>query len=334
MEHETSDDHDGVAEVEYQVARALLDRGHDVVLLGAHQSPEEITDVLREKPPDIVFNLAEGFGSKDRFDFILPAALEMEGFPYTGAGPQALMVTRNKAMTKKILGHHDLCVPRFFVVRFGESAPRSKSELFFPAIVKPLRLDASVGISQASVVFDREQLTERISFVHERVGDAAIVEEFIDGRELYVTVVGNGRQAQVLPPVEMIFSEKLSRPEQRIATRTAKWDDDYCEERGIHLEIAKRIPEAALANIRHTCLTAYRALWLRDYARIDLRLDSAGQAWVLEANANPYLSNGHEAAEAARKAGLDYPHFIERIAKLAARRHRREHKRSARKRPS
>jgi len=330
-EIETADDHEAEAHVEYQVAKALVDRGHTVTLLGAYKHPDEILDHLRQDRPDVVFNLAEGMAAQDRFDFILPAVLEMEGLPYTGAGPQALMVTRNKAMTKKILGHHGISVPRFIVVRIGEALPRAKGDLFFPAIVKPLRLDASEGISQASVVYDREQLESRVEFIHDKTRDAAIVEEYIDGRELYVTIVGNGRQARALPPVELVFSKELTRPEQRTATKNTKWDDEYCLSRGITLENARRMSQVAEANLKRTCKTAFRALWLRDYARLDIRLDAEGRAWVLEANANPYLGDNHEAASCAERAGIEYTAFIEKIAKLAARRHRRERKRTGRR---
>jgi D-alanine-D-alanine ligase len=330
MEVELSEDYEGEADAEYQVAGALLAKGHEVVMVGAHQTPDEVTDVLYENPPDVVFNLAEGFGSLDRFDFILPAVLELEGYAYTGAGPQALIVTRNKAMQKKILGHHGLCVPRFLVVRHGEKVPRKADDLFFPAIVKPLRLDSSEGISQASVVYDRDQLVTRVAFIHERLKDAAIVEQYIDGREMYAAVLGNGRQAKMLPPLELVFDESLTRPEQRIVTKNAKWSDEYCEERGISLHFANELSDRAAANLKKTCLTAYRALWLRDYARFDIRLDDEDRPWVLEANANPYISEGHEAAESARKAGMSYPDFIERICKIAIRRHRRDKRRNRR----
>jgi len=327
---ETAPGYAGEAESAYQVAHALESRGHQVLMVGGHTSPDEVTEPLRRWNPDVAFNLAEGFGSHDQFDYILPAALEMEGHAYTGAGPQALMITRNKAMSKKILAHHGVQVPRFLVIRLGEGLPK-KSELFFPAIVKPLQLDASQGISQASVVHDAAQLKERVAFIHERLRDAAIIEQFIPGRELYVTVLGNGRQARCLPTIELVFSDKL-KPEQRIVTTKAKWDNDYCEERGIVLQFARKLSRQAEAEIERTCLVAYRALWLRDYGRFDIRLDDQDRVWVLEGNANPYLGRGHEAAEAARKAGMGFEDLVERIVKIAHRRHRRERRHGPRRR--
>ena len=316
----TASDYEGEADPEYQVAQALRERGHTVWLIGAHDDPMTVIHQLREQPVDMVWNAAEGFGSAgDSLDFLLPAILEAEGQAYTGASPQCLMVTRNKAMTKKVLSHHNVDVPKFLVYRRGEKV-RKNDDLSFPAIVKPLRLDASEGISKASIVQNKEALAERIQFVHERLRDAAIVEEFIDGRELYVGVIGNGDDLTILPTIELVFDAEKTRPEDRIATKMAKWDEPYREKFGIRQVFARPISKAARERIEETCRVAFRALWLRDYARFDLRLDGEDRVYVLEANANPYVSKGHEIANAAEKEGIGYPEFVERIVKTAAKR--------------
>jgi len=307
---------EGEADPEYQIAGALRERGHEVTLLGAHDDPMDVMHHLRESPVDMVWNASEGFGTIDSLDFLLPALLDAEGVPYTGASPQCLMVTRNKAMTKKVLAHHDIEVPRFLTYRLGEEL-RDDDEFFFPAIVKPMRLDASQGISKASVVYDKESLAQRVQFVHEKLHDAAIVEDYIEGRELYVSVLGNGDDLQILPTIELLFDPDKSKPEDRIATQKKKWHDQYGKKPKIRQVFSRPISALAKERIEHTCTAGFRALWLRDFARFDLRLDADDRLWVLEANANPYPSKGHEIANSAQKAGLDYPDFIEKILTLA-----------------
>jgi D-alanine-D-alanine ligase len=308
---------EGEPDPEYQIAAALRESGHTVKLLGAHDDPMAVMHHLREEPVDMVWNASEGFGTIDSLDFLLPALLDAEGVPYTGASPQCLMVTRNKAMTKKVLAHHSIEVPRFLTYRIGE-ALRDDDEFFFPAIVKPMRLDASQGISKASVVYDREALEARVQFVHEKLHDAAIVEDYIEGRELYVSVIGNGDELRILPTVELLFDPDKNKPEDRIATKQKKWKDQYGKKPKIRQVFARPISALAKERIEETCLTGFRALWLRDFARFDLRLDAEDRVWVLEANANPYPSKGHEIANAAKKAGMEYSEFIETILKLAA----------------
>jgi D-alanine-D-alanine ligase len=184
-----------------------------------------------------------------------------------------------------------------------------------------MQTDASAGIAQASVVYDQAGLAERVAFVHDRFQQPAIAEEFIDGRELYVSVVGNGDDLEILPIIEMVFDRDKTRPEERIATQSAKWDESYRGRKGIKNVFARRIARAGKAKIEEICRTAHRVLWLRDYARLDVRLTESGEVWVIEANANPFISWGHDVANAAEKAGMKYPAFIDRIVREAADRH-------------
>jgi len=299
-------------EMEYQVAKALQNNGHEVMLIGVYDDLRDMSARLAEWKPDLVFNATEAFRDNAELDYLIPALLESEGYRYTGAPPLALLVTRNKAMSKKILAYHGVNVPSFRTYRVGEK-PDDNHKLRFPLIVKPMAADASEGIAQASIVRDLAALADRIQFVHDRFNQPAIAEEYIEGRELYATMIGNGAGTEVLPLVEMVFTDSGDRPEDRIATQRAKWDMAYRARRGIKNVFARRLPRASQEALIRTCEASYRALWLRDYARIDVRLTTDGQIWFIEANANPFLSYGHDSAEAAHKKGMRYDKFIQRI---------------------
>ena len=246
----------------------------------------------------------------------------MDSYRYTGAPPLALQMTRNKAISKKVLAYFGIQVPSFVSYRLHESVERSP-DLRYPLIVKPIQTDASAGIAQASVVQDHASLAERVSFIHERFGQGAIAEEFVDGRELYVSILGNDDQLEVLPITEMVFDKRKTRPEERIATQFAKWDESYRERKGIRNVLARPLAKAVRQRIVEVCRTAFRALWLRDYARLDIRLTDDGGVWVIEANANPFISYGHDMANAAEKAGMEYCEFIQRIVDAAVARYDR-----------
>ena len=299
-------------EMEYQVAGALGENGHEVLLVGIHDDPREILNRCAEWTPDLVMNCVEGFRNDDRLDYLFPALLEAGGHRYTGSAPLGLLVSRDKAMSKKILAYHGIQVPGFRTWRV-EEAVEQDPELRYPLIVKPLASDASAGIAQASVVEDLDALRERVAFVHQRFEQPAIAEEFIAGRELYASVIGNRDGLEILPLTELVFDKEKTEPEERIATQSAKWDEPYRKRKGIRNVFARPVSSAARERITQICHTAFRALWLRDYARIDLRLTEQDEIWVLEANANPFLSRGHEIANAADKAGMPYPKFIQRI---------------------
>ncbi len=299
-------------EMEYQIADALQRRGHEVLLLGVYDDPRDMSQRLAAWKPDLVFNAVEAFLENSELDYLIPALLESEGYRYTGAPPLALLVSRNKAMSKKILAYHGINVPAFKTYRVGEK-PSGEVALRFPLIVKPMAADASEGIARASIVRDMSSLAERVAFVHDRFAQPAIAEEYIEGRELYATILGNGDTVQILPIVEMVFDGGSARPEDRIATQSAKWDHAFRERRGIRNVFARPMSKVAKERLAAACLASYRAFWLRDYARVDVRLAPDDQIWFIEANANPFLSDGHDSAEAARKAGMKYDAFIQRI---------------------
>lgn len=309
-------------EMEYQIADALRRRGHEVFLVGVGDDLQYLVHFLNETRPDLVFNAAEAFHGNPSLEYLVPGVLEAEGYRYTGSPPQALLVSRNKAMSKKVLAYHDIRVPNFVTWRPGE-ALETPADLRYPLIVKPLQSDASVGIAQASVVQDETSLLERVTLVHERFHQPAIAEEFVDGRELYVSVIGNDERLDILPITEMVFDKRKTRTEERIATQSAKWDEDYRARKGIRNVFARPIAASTRERIESICRTAFRALWLRDYARLDVRLAPDGEVWFLEANANPFISYGHDMANAAAKAGLGYYDFVQRLVDEAMARHER-----------
>ena len=305
-----------VEDPEYEIAEALMANGHDVLLVGVHDNLTHLIERLRLFEPDLVFNCAEGFHGNSRLDYVFPSILEAEGFPYTGSAPLGLLTSRNKGMSKKLLAYHGIRVPGFVTYRLTDDL-KKPPDLAFPLIVKPLQEDASAGIAKASVVSDFERLRERVSHIRESFRQPAIAEEFIDGRELYVSVLGNGTALESLPIVEMVFDKDRNTPTERIATKSAKWDVPYRERKGIRNVFARPIAQSALDQIKVICEVAFRALWLRDYARLDVRLTAENEVWVIEANANPFISFGHDMANAAEKAGMDYYAFVERLVTIA-----------------
>ncbi len=311
-------------EVEYQVADALRENGHEIHFIGLRDDLAEMIRRIGEWKPDLVFNCCEGFRGDDNLEYVVPSVLEGLGVCYVGSPPLGLMVSRNKSMSKKVLAHHGIKVPGFVTCHPGETFPNT-SDLTFPLIVKPMETDASIGIAQASVVHDAEALAERVAFVHEQFQQPAIAEEFVEGRELYVSIIGNREKLEILPLTEMVFDKEKNAPEERIATRAAKWHEGYRERRGIRNQFARPIAAQARETIEHMCRTAFRILWLRDYARCDVRLSADGQVWLLEANANPFISDGHDFAVAAEKSGLEYPALMQRLVDTALERHGHKH---------
>jgi D-alanine-D-alanine ligase len=308
-------------EAEYEIAEALIETGHDVHLVGFHHDLRRLLDRLESFDPDLVFNGTESYMGKARYDYGVTALLEMKGYRYTGSSPEALLIARDKATSKKILTYHSINVPGFQVYPVGEPV-EPPSEIEFPLIIKPTHEDASVGIAQSSVVSDEAALEERVEFIHRSLNQAAIVEELIDGRELYVGLIGN-RKLEILPIIEMAF-DKIEDTDKKIATYSAKWDLDYRERWGIRNVFARRIGEGALQEIERTARLAFDALELRDYGRIDLRLTNDQQVYVLEVNPNPYIAFGEDMANAAERAGMGYYEFIERIVREAMKRYDKE----------
>jgi D-alanine-D-alanine ligase len=301
--------------MEYDVIETLKEIGHDVRVLGVHDDLRSIRPTSEEFQPHIVFNLMEAFAGVPTFDQNVVSYLELLRLPYTGCNPRGLILARDKALSKKLLAYHRIPVPEFTVVR-PRHRPTLPKKLTYPLIVKSLFYEASTGISQASVVENAEQLMRRVTFIHERLGTAAIVEQFIDGRELYVGVIGNER-LDVFPVWEMSF-DKMPENRWRIATERVKWSTQYQKRHGIMTDHA-HLDEGTTNQLQRLAKRAYRALDLSGYARIDIRMDAEDRMYVLEANPNPNLAYGEDFAESAEVRGMSYERLLDRIVALGLR---------------
>jgi len=271
-------------------------------------------DLLRQKlenfAPDVLFNLVEEFKNNPGFDQNIVSLLEMQGVPFTGCGATGLTLCKHKGISKKILSYHRIHVPNFVVIPRGQRIARPK-RLKFPILVKPLKEEASYGISQASFVETDEQFRERVAFIHEKYDGGVIAEEYIVGRELYAGLMGNLRLS-VFPIRELVFRE-VPPDEPKIATYRAKWDEEYRKRWGLKNQFAEGLDPALVAHIEQTCKRIYRLLTIDGYARIDLRLTAANEVYFIEANPNPILAEDEDFALSAGKAGLPYPQLIDRI---------------------
>ena len=301
---------------EYDVVSTLTAMGHEVRPLAVHDDLGDIRRTAEEWKPHIAFNLLEGFDDITIFDQNVVSHLELLKLSYTGCNPRGLLLARDKSLSKKLLAYHRIHVPEADVIRAGRPIRRPK-RLTYPLIVKSLTQEASIGISQASVVDSDEKLKERVQFIHDSIGTAAIVEQYIEGREIYVGIHGN--QTLHALPVWELFFKNMPEGARRIATDRVKWSVKYQNKYGIDSGPAVDLPDAKRDEIQHLCKRAYRALELSGYARIDLRLDEAGKIWVLEANPNPQIAKGEDFAASAEKAGMSYEALMQRIINLGMR---------------
>jgi D-alanine-D-alanine ligase len=299
---------------EAHVISALRQLGHEVRTIGVWDEPGMIIDEIKKYPPDIVFNLTEHFNEISAYDRNVAGLLEMMDVPYTGSSPTGLTLCKNKGMAKEILAYHKIRVPNFAIFSPG-SAIKKPKRLAFPLFIKPLREEGSVGISQGSFVDSDEAFEERVKFIHERLNQEALAEEYIEGRELYVSILGN-EQLRVFPFREVVFDE-VPEGQPKFFTFKAKWDDAYRKRWGIQNIFAEPLPDGMTERVVKICKAAYRALRIRGYGRIDLRVTPEGEIVILEANPNPNLDREDEFAQSAIKAGLDYPRMIQRILTLA-----------------
>src|SRR3989339_274632 len=299
---------------EISVFRALKKSGHNIRTLAVSGDPSRLMSEIAEDAPDIVFNLAEGCLGEYINEYNLPALFEMLGVPFTGCSPVPLVLCNNKAVSKTILKHHSIPAPGFIVARRGEKTA-GLSKLSAPFFVKPLNEEASCGISRRSLAADEKQCLLRVSHIHNSLGKDAIVEEYVPGREIYFGVFGYGGKVTVLPPWELKFN-KMKREDGKIATYSAKWDDNYRKKWDIKNEAADYINPVVLKNMKSVCEKAYSALGLDAYARFDLRLRADGDFRVIEANANPELCESEDFAASAAKGGIPFGKLINIIIGL------------------
>lgn len=317
-----------------QVAKALAAGGHKPTVLAIHDDVSELVAGLSRNKPELVFNLVESFGK----DIIggqmgVTGVLDLLELPYTGGGPGELYLQEDKALSKKLLAYEQVLYPDF--ATFAPSAEfQTGGRLRMPLFVKPLRMDASLGIDEKSLVRNMQELMERVLSIHKRFGDAALAEEYIEGREFYVGVLGN-QEPTVFPPIEMDFSG-LPEGSLRVMDNEAKFDESSKRFQGTKAVIAELEPELK-ARLQKVALDAYRALCVRDYGRIDMRLADSGEIYVIEVNANCYLEESSEFVVAAAAGGLDYIALVNRIVELAVERSKQRggvRKKRKRKSPS
>jgi D-alanine-D-alanine ligase len=299
---------------EFDVISSLRAMGHEIKVLGLGDNLAELRATIMEWQPDIAFNLLEEFQGIVTYDQYVVAFLELMRLPYTGCNPRGMMISRDKVLSKQILAYHRIPTARHALLprkrRYLE--PR---KLKFPLFVKSATEDASLGISQASIVYDAVRLRERVEFIHEQTSSDALVEEYIEGREIYIGVMGNERLT-TFPVWELNFG---TLPDvMSIATRKVKWDRKYQQRHGIGTGPARDLPPGLPQRLATLARRIYRALSLSGYARIDLRLKPDGSLYVLEANANPNLAQIEDFATSALAAGVGYDVVLQRIMQFGA----------------
>lgn len=304
-----------------QLRGAIEACDHHVDLLAVSDRVEPLVSVLHEAAPDLVFNLAESFGGKSALESNVAALLNLLGLRYTGSSPAGLLLAGDKSLTKKVLSFHGVRTPEFATVFRG--ALDWAGDIGFPVIVKPPQEDASLGISSKSVVHDLRELFTRIDALQSEFQQPVLVEQFVEGREFYVGVLGNAN-AQALPIMELDFSG-FPAGVPRIASWEAKWGDDGAgsgaQFAGTRSVFPSDVPPALTEQMQQAAVEAFHALRLRDYARIDLRVTEDEQIFVIEVNPNCYLERESEFARAAAEGGLAYDALIARILELATARY-------------
>lgn len=300
-------------EVVDQVANALTENGHKVSLLGIHDNVKELIEKLDEQKPELVFNLCETFADNYFGEMYVTAVLSMLNLRFTGTGPSGMALRQDKAVTKKLLAFHDVPCPNY--ATFSKDRLEFAGKMRFPLFVKPLRRDASAGITDSSLVNDYEHLMRRIDYIHNHIHDTALVEEYIEGREFFVGVLGNF-PAEALPLIELDFS-KLPSDHPHIYSEKAKFDEDSEEFNTINFGVATDLPVEMRDRITNIGVRAANALGTFDYARVDIRVGKDGIPYVVEVNANPYLERTAEFAVAALQAGMGYSSVINTIVDLA-----------------
>lgn len=296
-----------------QIERALKANKHQVSVLPIEDDVKKLISGLARRKPQLVFNVLEEFGDHPAGNIAICGLLDALGIPYTGCGPGEYYLGQDKVLSKKLLAFENIQYPRFAV--FGRDQElETGGNLRMPLFVKPAAQDASLGIGKKSLVRDAAALMKQVVAIHEEYNDAALAEEFIEGRELYVGVLGN-QDAIALPPIEADFS-KLPEGSPRIYDRRAKWEPGTKEHEGISTGLAD-VTDELRARVQKVSIDACRALRVRDYGRVDLRVAETGEIYVLEVNASCYLEQDDEFAVSARAAGIGYEELIQRIVSLA-----------------
>jgi D-alanine-D-alanine ligase len=298
--------------VRFKAKTTLKSMGHDVYPVGLQSDLAVISKAREEHRPHVAFNLLEDFDGHALFDQHVVSYLELLKQAYTGCNPRGLTLSHDKALTKKILSYHRIPVPGFAVFPMGQKIVRP-ARLKFPLFIKSVVEEGSVGIAQASVVHDDEKFKERVEFIHRSTQTHAIAEQYIEGREIYVGVIGNKR-LQTYTPWELII-KNLPEGSLNIATGWAKWNSDYQQRVGLMTKPADLSPELQ-SKVRLLSKRIYRLLSLSGYARMDYRLSNNGEFYLLEANPNPQIAKNEDFADSAAHCGLGYGPLLQKILTL------------------
>ena len=299
---------------EADVLSCLKRLGHEVETLAVFDNVAAMVEKLKSYAPDVVFNLSESFYHDRSHEPNIPALLELMNVRYTGSGPDALLLCKDKALAKKVLAFHRVRSPHFVVSHRGHPLRRLR-RFHFPAFVKPVCEESSDGISRASFVRDENEALERARFVHQKFGCDALIEEYIEGRELYISVLGNN-QLKVFPPRE-IFFDQVPDDVPKFATYHAKWNGRYRKRWGIKNGDAKPLPDGVTDDLARLGRKVYRLLKIRGFGRIDVRLTPQGEIFVIEANPNPSLAADEDFAQAAVAGGIAYDALVQQILDAA-----------------
>ena len=299
---------------EASVIECLKRLGHDVETLAVFDNVTDIVEKLKASAPGVVFNLSESFHHDRSHEPNIPALLDLMKVPYTGSGPDALLLCKDKALAKKVLAYHRVRVPNF-VVSHQPHPLRSLRRFTYPAFVKPVGEESSDGISKASFARDENEALERMRYIHQKFNCDVLIEEYIEGRELYLSVLGNHRLTG-FPPRE-IFFEQVPDDVPKFATFHAKWNERYREKWGIKNGPAKELPERLPEHLAQLAKKVYRLLKIRGFGRIDVRLGQQGEVFVIEANPNPSLAEDEDFAQSAAAAGMGYDALLQEILNAA-----------------
>jgi D-alanine-D-alanine ligase len=294
---------------EWDVISTLKKIGHEVSPVGVYNNLGVIGNALMETKPHIAFNLLEEFHGYPLYDQHVVSYLELMKQAYTGCNPRGLTISHDKALTKMVLRYHRIQVPAFAVFHMNRKVQRSK-RLKFPLLVKSISEEGSVGIARASIVNDDAKLAERVEFIHRQTKTHAIAEQYIAGREIYVSVIGNQR-LQTYTPWELVI-EKLPEGAPNIATSKLKWDPAYQEKVGVVTRAAD-LDKKMRNKLERLSKKIYRTLFLSGYARLDYRVTEDGHIYVLEANPNPQIANEEDFADSAKHCGVDYETLLQKI---------------------
>lgn len=299
--------------MEFDIISTLRDSGHEVRPISLFDDLTPVRECILSWKPHVAFMMLEEFHGVAQYDHAIVSYLELMKQRYTGCNARGLLLSHDKALSKKIMNYHRIPTPRFAVYRRDRKV-RPTRRMQYPILIKSATEDASFGISQNSIVNSDEALIERVEFVHNSIGTDALAEEFIEGRELYVGVIGNTR-LEVFPIWEMLF-KNMPDDVAHIATARVKWNAEYQKKHGIETVAAGKLSAEQTEKIQNICKRVYRVLNMSGYGRIDLRMKPDGQVYVIEANANPNLEFGEDFAESAEASGVKFEQLLQRIIRL------------------